>query len=54
LNKTNRINQRKQMNQSDGRDGPNGKGLADFPLRAFHRKVKAQVEVEGREDVESD
>jgi hypothetical protein len=38
----------------DERDGSNEVGLVDSRLRASHRKVKAQVEVEGREDVESD
>jgi hypothetical protein len=31
-----------------------GWGLIDLPLRASHRKAKAQVEVEGRKDAESD
>ena len=30
-----------------------GGRLEGLPLRVSHRKVKAQVEVEGREDVES-
>jgi len=31
-----------------------GWGLIDLPLRASHRKAKAEVEVEGRKDAESD
>jgi len=41
------MNQMNKSGERDERDGPNGEGLVDSPLRTSHRKAKAQVEVEG-------